>query len=107
VRPIFFFSWMAGITLWALVCTAGWYVTTRDDYAHLAAATSCYKTRPPTAFAVAWCAKVKPSDTEFYKAAIDRKAALSRLAAAFGAMGALVLWFLVRSRVRGETNLSG
>jgi hypothetical protein len=79
-------AWSTGMIFWCVLCAVGWTVATRGDYARLAAARACYPTDAKLQSASAQCAGVKPSDIPLYKAAIDRKAAISRLGATFGCM---------------------
>jgi hypothetical protein len=88
-------TWVIGIVIWVMLCSAGWFVATRDDYARLNAATACYSTSLKSPVSGPQCANVKPSDIRTYKAAIDRKAAISRIAAALGTAAALALWLLL------------
>lgn len=91
----------AGIVIWVLICAGGWAVATRGDYAKLAAAQACYGTSAQLQSSSAHCATVKPSDAQSYKAAIDRKALVSRLAGSFGAVAAIALLIVRRGRRRG------
>jgi hypothetical protein len=88
-------TWVIGILIWVLICSVGWYVATRDDYTKLSAANACYSITVNSPVTVAECANVKQSDIRTYKAAIDRKAAISRVTAALGSAVALALWFLL------------
>lgn len=73
-----------GIVARAVLCSGGWFIETRDDYARLAIASACVSTTSQTPSANPRCATVRPADLVIYKANIDRKARISRLAAAFG-----------------------
>lgn len=86
--------WSSGIIAWVMICSGGWYATTRDDYARLKAATACFAAEPPPAGAA--CLALQPSDIQRAKAAIDRKAFISRLAGTFGAVAALSVLILSR-----------
>jgi hypothetical protein len=88
-------TWVVGIVIWVLICSFGWFVATRDDYAKLNAASACYSTTVDVPISVTECANVKQSDIAIYKSAIDRKAAISRITAALGSAIALALWFLL------------
>jgi hypothetical protein len=92
---IFQVAWIIAIVIWVLICSAGWYVATRDDYAKLHAARACYSANLQPQDTGSQCANTKPSDILLYKSAIDRKAAVSRVAAGLGAAAALGLWFLL------------
>jgi hypothetical protein len=85
-------TWTIGIIVWVLICSGGWYVETRNDFAMLASAKACSVARFPSA----QCEDTRPSDIVRYKAAIDRKAAISRLAGAAGAAAAIAA--LIASR---------
>lgn len=87
-----------GIMLWVLICSVGWFVATRGDYAKLAAASACYSAQLQSN--APDCANVQASDAETYKAAIDRKARISRLAGSFGAVVAIALLIASRGRRR-------
>ena len=88
-------AWVIGIVIWILICSAGWFVATRDDYAKLNAASACYSNGLKAPVSVSSCANVKPSDVLVYKASIDRKAIISRITAALGSAAALALWLLL------------
>jgi hypothetical protein len=86
--------WSSGVIAWVLMCSGGWYAATRDDYATLNAATACFAAQPPPQSTP--CSGLRPSDIHRVKAAIDRKAAISRLAGTFGAVAALTVLILSR-----------
>ncbi len=88
-------TWVIGIVIWVVICGVGWLVAKRDDYAKLNAASPCYSTTASSPVSAAECANVKHSDIRTYKAAIDRKAAISRITAALGSAAALALWLLL------------
>ena len=87
--------WIVGIIAWVVICSMAWFVATRDDYAKLNTAIHCTRVEPKSALPDARCAHVKPSDVFASKAEIDRKARISRLAAAFGTAAAFAVWFLL------------
>jgi anti-sigma-K factor RskA len=86
--------WLAEILVWVLTCSIVWFAATRDDYAKMNAAAACFSAEPRTHVDVLRCADAKRSDVAVFKAKIDRKARLSRVAAALGSAAALALWFL-------------
>jgi hypothetical protein len=88
-------TWTFGIVIWVLICSVGWFAATRDDYAKLNAATACYAATLKSPGSDQQCANLKQSDIGTYKAAIDRKARISRVTAALGSAAALALWFLL------------
>ena len=90
--------WTIGIVIWVVICAGGWVVATRDDYARLRSASLCYSSSLQPQSTAPQCANTKPSDLAFYKAVIDRKAAISRVAGALGAMVAIGALILVRGR---------
>jgi hypothetical protein len=92
--------WTTGIIVWVLICSGGWYVATRNDYAMLASAKACYATQSRAQYVSAHCEDRKPSDILQYKAEIDRKAAISRLAGAMGAAVAIAALIAVRGKSR-------
>lgn len=69
-------AWSTGIIVWCVICVVGWYVTTRGDYSKL-----CPRLLHNTGM---HCKNSKPCDILRYKAAVDRKAAISRSVAVFG-----------------------
>lgn len=87
--------WSSGIIGWVVICSVGWWAATREDYVRLATASACLSA-PPRAVAGAPCAALQASDVQRFKAEIDRKAVISRLAGAFGAMAALTALILSR-----------
>ena len=89
-------TWTIGIVVWVLICSGGWYVATRNDYAMLALSRACYVAQVPSA----QCEDMRPSDILRYKAAIDRKAAISRLAGAAGAAAAIAALIAFRRTSR-------
>jgi len=89
-------TWVIGIVIWVIICSAGWYIATRSDYAKLNAASACYSATEKGPVSGTECANVKQSDIRTYSAAIDRKAAISRVTAALGSAAALALWLLLR-----------
>ena len=89
-----------GIMLWVVICSVGWFVATRGDYAKLATASACYSANGQLQSNAPDCANVQASDAETYKAAIDRKARISRLAGSFGAVVAIALLIAGRGRRR-------
>ena len=91
-------AWIIGIIIWCVICAAGWYVATRGDYAKLASARACYSSNMQSQNTGSQCLNTKPSDVAFYKAEIDRKAAISRIPAALGGMAAIGLLILMRRR---------
>ena len=86
--------WSSGVIAWVAICSGAWFVASRDDYARLKAATACFAAQPPAA--AASCSGLRPTDILSAKASIDRKATLSRLAGAGGAMAALSALILSR-----------
>jgi hypothetical protein len=89
--------WSTAMIFWCVLCAVGWTVATRGDYARLAAARACYPTEAKLQNVSAQCAGIKPSDIPLYRAAVDRKATISRLGAAFGCM-VLVISLIVTRR---------
>jgi hypothetical protein len=87
--------WSTGIIFWCVFCAVWLSVGTHEDYARLAAARACY---PAVGQSAAQCAGVKPEDIVYYKAAIDRKARISRLGAAFGALVVVISLIITRRR---------
>ena len=87
--------WTAAIVLWAVICAIGWFVATRNDYAMLAEASQCFGNGSPSQSTDERCAKLKPSDVQFYKASIDRKARISRVFAGLSSGAAIGQWFLL------------
>jgi hypothetical protein len=96
-------AWSIGIIIWCVICVVGWYVVTRGDYTKLASAGACYSTNLQSQNTGTHCENSKPSDILLYKAALDRKAAISRVVAVFGSMTAVGLLILVERR---RANLS-
>lgn len=90
--------WSTGIIVWCALCAVWWSVGTHEDYARLAAARACFPAVGQPQTAVAQCAGVKPEDIVYYTAAIDRKARISRLGAAFGAMVLAISLIVTRRR---------
>ncbi len=95
-------AWVLGIIAWVLICSGAWFVATRDDYAKLAEARVCYDVKAHPHSTLGQCANIKPSDAQFYKSEIDRKARISRLASAFGALVAAIM-IMVSQRRRRNT----
>jgi hypothetical protein len=88
-------TWIIATVTWVLICSVGWYVATRDDYFKLRATQACYAVASKPPGAGSQCANIRPPDILVYKAAIDRKARISRVAAALGSAGALALWLML------------
>jgi len=91
-------TWSAGILIWCVMCVGGWVLATREDYARLAVARACY-TVGESQTTPSRCADIKRSDMLIYKAAIDRKATISRISASFGSMALIISLVFVRRRV--------
>jgi hypothetical protein len=89
-------TWTIAILLWALACSGGWYLATRGDYSMMAAAKACHGGGRQAPAAGVDCETFRPSDVARYKAEIDRKAAISRVASALG--GAAAIAMLIASR---------
>ena len=87
-----------GIIAWVIICAGYWFVATRDDYAKLASARACYSANGLVHDTIPQCATIKPSDAQFYKSEIDRKARNSRLASAFGGLVAVILIMVSRRK---------
>jgi hypothetical protein len=95
-------AWVLAIVAWVLICSGAWFAATRADYAKLAEARVCYDASGRSHSTLLQCENIKPADALFYKSEIDRKARISRLAAAFGAMAAaIVIISTRRSALRG------
>jgi hypothetical protein len=88
------------IVLWTVLCSAAWFIETRDDYARLAIASACFTSASRTPRGDPQCEAVKPADLVVYKANIDRKARISRIAGAFGGMVAVSCLIIVNQRRR-------
>ena len=99
-RRILIAVWSTAMILWCVLCVVWWTVGTHEDYARLAVARACYPAGSQPQRAAAQCAGVKPEDIVFYKASIDRKAAISRLGAAFGCMVLAMSIVVTRRRAR-------
>lgn len=95
-------AWVLAIVAWVLICSGAWFAATRADYAKLAEARFCYDTNGQFRATLLQCENIKPSDALFYKSEIDRKARISRLASAFGAMVAATV-IIVTRRARRAT----
>jgi hypothetical protein len=95
-------AWVLGIVAWVLICSGAWFAATRADYARLAEASICYDANGRSQSTLPQCENIKPSDALFYKSEIDRKARISRLASAFGAMVAATI-IIVTRRTRRAT----
>jgi hypothetical protein len=91
-------AWSTGIIIWCATCAGGWVVATRDDYARLAAARACYRTDSQSQTTSSQCANTNPSDVLLYQAAIDRKAAISRVTGSLGSMALIILMIITRGR---------
>jgi hypothetical protein len=89
-------AWSTGIIIWCVTCAGGWVVATRGDYARLAVARECYRTDSQSQRTPSQCANVNPSDVLIYQAAIDRKAAISRVTASLGSMVLIILVIVMR-----------
>jgi hypothetical protein len=89
-------AWSTAIIIWCVTCAGGWVVATREDYARLAAARACYSTDSQSQSPSSQCANIKPSDQLLYQAAIDRKAAISRVTASLGSMVLIILVIVMR-----------
>ena len=98
-------AWVIAIVAWVLICSGAWFAATRADYAKLAEARVCYDANGHSQSTLLRCENIKPLDALFYKTEIDRKARISRLAAAFGAMVAAIVIILTR-RTRRARGLS-
>jgi hypothetical protein len=95
-------AWVLAIVAWVLICSGAWFAATRADYAKLAEVRVCYDASGRSHSTLLQCENIKPSDALFYKSEIDRKARISRLAAAFGAMVAAIVIISTR-RTRRAT----
>ena len=93
-------AWVLGIVAWVLICSGAWFAATRADYAKLAQAHVCYEPNGHPRSTLLRCENIKPSDALFYKSEIDRKARISRLASAFGAMVAAIVIIVTRRTKR-------
>jgi hypothetical protein len=93
-------AWVLGIVAWVLICSGAWFVATRADYAKLAEIGVCYDPKGHARNTLLQCQNIKPSDALFYKSEIDRKARISRLASAFGALVAAVVIIVTRKTRR-------
>ena len=91
-------AWVLGIIAWVLICAGYWFVATRDDYAKLNVARACYNANGLAHSTSPSCVGIKPSDAQFYKSEIDRKARNSRLASAFGGLVAAILIMVSRRK---------
>src|SRR5689334_5168833 len=91
--------WTGAIFLWAVLCSGGWLVSTREDYARLAVARACEAMTDQARLADPLCVTAGSAAADF--AEIDRKARISRLAAAGG--GVVVLLIAMASRRRKQT----
>jgi len=87
-----------GIIAWVIICAGYWFVATRDDYAKLASTQTCYSVSGHVQNTIPQCANIKPSDAQFYKSEIDRKARNSKLASAFGGLVAAILIMVSRRK---------
>jgi hypothetical protein len=87
--------WFLAIMTWAVSCGVAWFVATRDHYKRLNAGRACYDTSLRSQNTKPQCANTKFSVIAVYKAAIDRKARISRVTAGLGAAAALALWFIL------------
>ena len=99
VRLSFVLAWTAAIVLWAMLCAGVWFMTTRDDYARLAVARACEGKAEQARLADPDCVAAGSVTANF--AEIDRKARISRLAAAGG--GAIAVLIIIMSRPRQRT----
>lgn len=88
-------GWVGAIVLWAILCSAAWFVSTRDDYANLATARTCAGEKFDLRDAK--CIGIKsPAD---YMNEVNRKARNSRLSSAAGAaIAALAIFFSRRKK---------
>jgi hypothetical protein len=93
-------AWVLGIIAWVCICSGAWFVATRADYVKLAEANICYGSDGHSHSTLLQCANVKPSDAAFYKSEIDRKARISRLAAAAGGLVAAITIIVIQSQKR-------
>ena len=97
VRLSFILAWTAAIVLWAMLCAAGWFIAVRGDYARLALAHACEAKTEQARLTDPECAAAGSSAANF--AEINRKARISRLAAAGG--GVVAVLIIIMSR-RGQ-----
>ena len=99
VRLSFVLAWTAAIVLWAMLCAGGWFMATRDDYAHLAVARACEVKTEQARLADPGCVAAGSAAAHF--AEINRKARISRLAAAGGGVIAVLIIIMSRRRPAG------
>jgi len=91
------FGSVAGMILWVVICSAAWFISARGDYANLAIARACYSENAQIRAADSKCDGIGSPDT--YMSEVNRKARISRLAAAAGAgLGCMVLIATRRKR---------
>jgi hypothetical protein len=90
------FSWVAGIVLWTVICSLAWYASARGDYADLRIASACYSENTQVRAADSKCAGIRPPDV--YMSEVNRKARISRLAAAAGTGVACIALIITRRR---------
>jgi hypothetical protein len=93
-------AWVLGMVAWVLICSGAWFAASRADYAKLAQARVCYDENGHSRSILFQCENIKPSDALFYKSEIDRKARISRLASAFGAVVAAIVIIVTRRTKR-------
>jgi len=97
-RVSFILLWTGAIFLWAVLCSGGWFLSTREDYARLAVARACEAMTDQARLADSRCVSAGSAAADF--AEINRKARISRLAAAGG--GVIVLLVAMASRRRQQ-----
>ncbi len=92
-----FFGSIAGMVLWAVICSVAWSLSVQGDYASLAIARTCYSKTGQIRAGDSRCGNIGPPDA--YMREIDRKARMSKLAAAAGAgLGCVALITATRRR---------
>jgi hypothetical protein len=93
------FGSVAAMILWVVICSLAWFISARGDYANLAVARTCYSENMQIRAADTSCDGIRSPDA--YMNEVNRKARISRLAAAAGAgLGCVVL---VATRRRRRT----
>jgi hypothetical protein len=92
-----FFGSIAGMVLWAVICSVAWFISARGDYAGLATARTCYSETGQIRAGDSRCGNMGAPDA--YMREINRKARISKLAAAAGAgLGCVALITATRRR---------
>jgi len=92
------FAWVGGMILWAVICSAVWFVSTRGDYANLAIARACYSENSQARSSNPECASIERPDT--YMNEVNRKARISGLVSALGGGAGIVVLLVTRRRKR-------